>query len=120
MAGCFMMKPQMKTHLDGPPKNAGFDAQGRLFLFRILCAVIWAVELFWIQGLGFEAIPWIRYPVFVQLIRLGLNFVFCSALVFLTPRRFLTPLLALNSVIMIVISAYIARFHWPLMPMRVL
>jgi hypothetical protein len=120
MAGCFMTKPQKEIHLDGSPEDTGFDAQRRLFLFRILCAVIWAGELFWIQGLGFEAIPWIRYPVFVQLIRLGLNFVFCSALVFLTPRRFLTPLLALNSVIMIAISAYIARFHWPLMPMRVL
>jgi hypothetical protein len=120
MAGCFMTKHQEKVHLDGPPEDVGFDAQRRLFLFRTLCAVIWAGELFWIQGLGFEAIPWIKYPVFVQLFRLGLNLVFCSSLVFLTPRRFLVPLLALNSALMIAISAYIARFHWPLMPMRIL
>jgi hypothetical protein len=120
MAGCFMMKHQEKVHLDGPPEDAEFDAQRRLFLCRILCAVIWACELFWIQGLGFEAIPWIKYPVFVQLFRLGLNFVFCSSLVFLTPRRFLMPLLVLNSAMMIAISAYIANFHWPLMPIRIL
>ena len=120
MAGCFMTKQQGEIHLDGPPEDAGFDAQRRLFLFRAFCAMIWAVELFWIQGLGFEAIPWIKYPVFTQLFRLGLNFVFCSALVFLTPRRFLIPLLALNSVLMIAISTYIANFHWPVMPMRIL
>jgi glucan phosphoethanolaminetransferase (alkaline phosphatase superfamily) len=104
----------------GVPADADFDVQRRLFLFRIVCAAIWAGELFWIQGLGFEVIPWIKYPVLVQLFRFGLNFVFCSALVFLTPRRFLTPLLAVNSALMIAISAYIASFHWPLMPMRLL
>ncbi len=101
-----------------PPDNAELETQRRLFLFRLLCAVIWAGELFWIQGLGFETIPWIKYPVLVQLFRLGLNFVFCSALVFLVPRRFLTPLLAFNAVLMIALSAYIASFHWPLMPRR--
>jgi hypothetical protein len=120
MAGDFMTKPQGKAHLDGPPEDDEFDAQRRLFLFRILCAAIWTGELFWIQGLGFEAIPWIKYPVFVQLFRLGLNFVFCSSLIFLSPRRFLVPLLALNSAMMIALSTYIARFHWPLMPMRIL
>ena len=115
-----MTNHQEKAYPGGSPEDADFDAQRRLFLFRILCAVIWACELFWIQGLGFEAIPWIRYPVFVQLFRLGLNFVFCSALVFLVPRRFLTPLLALNAAIMIIISAYIASFHWPVMPIRLL
>ena len=115
-----MTNHRQKAYTDGFPQDADFDAQRRLFLFRSLCAVIWACELFWIQGLGFEAIPWIRYPVFVQLFRLGLNFIFCSALIFLIPRRLLTPLLALNSIMMIVISAYIASFHWPLMPMRLL
>jgi len=105
---------------DGLPEDAGFDVQRRLFLCRTLCAVIWAGELFWIQSLGFEAVPWISYPVFVQLFRLGLNFIFCAALVFLIPRRFLTPLLALNSAMMITISTYVASFHWPLMPTRLL
>ncbi len=109
-----------KVHPANPTEDDAHEAQRRLYLFRLLCAVIWAGELFWIQGLSFEAIPWIKYPVFVQLFRLGLNFVFCSALIFLIPRRFLTPLLALNSAMMIAISAYVTRFHWPLMPMRVL
>ena len=107
-----------KLHTGRAPEESEWNAERRLFLYRIFCAVIWAGELFWIQGLGFEAVPWISYPVFVQLFRLGLNFVFCLALVFLAPRRFLTPLLALNSMLMIVISTYIASFHWPLMPMR--
>ena len=118
MGGCCMTNHQEKVQLTGPPEAAGFDAQRRLFLFRILCATIWALELFWIQDLGFAAVPWIKYPVFVQLFRLGLNFVFCSALVFLMPRRFLVPLLVLNSAMMIAISTYIASFHWPLMPIR--
>jgi hypothetical protein len=108
-----------KSHND-PLEDAGLHALRRLFLFRMLCAVIWAGELLWIQGLGFEAIPWIRYPVFVQLFRLGLNFVFCTALIFLVPRRFLIPLLALNTFMLIAISSYISYFHWPLMPMRAL
>ena len=120
MANNFMTKHQKKAHLDGPPEDAGFDVLRRLVLFRAVCAAIWAGELFWIQGLGFAAIPWIKYPVFVQLFRFGLNLVFCSSLIFLTPRRFLGPLLVLNSAIVVALSSYIANFHWPLMPMRIL
>jgi hypothetical protein len=99
---------------------AELESSKRLCLFRLFCAVVWAGELFWIQDMGFEAVPWIKYPVFTQLFRLGLDFIFATSLLFLLPRRLLIPLQALNSLVMIGIGIYVANFHWPLMPVRIL
>jgi hypothetical protein len=95
-------------------------SQGRLCLFRLLCALVWAGELFWIQSLAFEAVPWIRYPVFTQLFRFGLDFIFAATLMLMLPRRSLVPLLVLNSLAMLLIGAYVSHFHWPIMPARIL
>jgi phosphoglycerol transferase MdoB-like AlkP superfamily enzyme len=94
------------------------ESSKRLYLFRLFCAVVWAGELFWIQAMAFETVPWIKYPVFVQLFRLGLDFIFATTLLFLLPQRFSILLQALNALVMIVIGDYAINFHWPLMPVR--
>jgi hypothetical protein len=96
------------------------ESSKRLYLFRLFCAVVWAGELFGIQAMAFETVPWLKYPVFTQLLRLWLDFIFATTLLFLLPRRFLILLQALNALVMTVLGVYAINFHWPLMPVRVL
>src|SRR5205823_4496846 len=57
--------------------------QKHWFLLRLACAAIWIAELFWLQKISFAAAPWVRFPVFVQFIRLYFDVIFAVAIVFL-------------------------------------
>jgi hypothetical protein len=92
----------------------------RWLTLRTACAIIWAMELFWVQGVGFEAAPWVRYPVLFQIIRFCLDLVVTLALSLLVRRRFLLPLLIGNAFFLAGVGAYAAYFHRPLMPAGVL
>jgi phosphoglycerol transferase MdoB-like AlkP superfamily enzyme len=87
----------------------------RWLMLRSLCALIWAVELFWIQSLGFEATPWIRYPIATQMVRFYLDLILALSLSLLLQRRYLTPLLLLNVILLTIIGTYTVYFHRPLM-----
>jgi glucan phosphoethanolaminetransferase (alkaline phosphatase superfamily) len=87
----------------------------RWLILRSLCALIWAMELFWVQSLAFEAAPWIRYPIVTQMIRFYLDLVLTLLLSLLLQRRYLTPLLVLNVILLTIVGAYTVYFHRPLM-----
>jgi len=87
---------------------------------RLICAILWALELFWVQSLAFQDQPWMRHPVLIQLIRFSLNLMFTTGLVFLVRRRFSIGVMAFGSVAALAIATYARYFHWPLMPERVL
>jgi phosphoglycerol transferase MdoB-like AlkP superfamily enzyme len=90
----------------------------RLWL-RLACALVWALELFWLQKLSFAAVPWVRFPLLTESFRLYLDVVFATGVVMLLDRRFLTPLLVLSFLWMTVLAAYLGHFHRPLMPFTV-
>jgi hypothetical protein len=92
----------------------------RWLVLRTLCAVVWALELFWIQSLAFPQPPWVRNPLLTQSIRLFFDLLFASGLVFLVRRRFLTLILSGGFVVSMVVATYSAHFHWPFMPARIL
>src|ERR1041385_7971711 len=90
----------------------------RWLLFRLLCAGFWAVELFWVQALPFQAAPYIKYPLLVEFGRAYFDLLLTLGLVFLLPRRFLIPLLALQLLALPIVVAYANHFHRPLMLAR--
>jgi hypothetical protein len=92
----------------------------RWVVLRVLCAILWACELFWIQSLAFGQPPWIRYPFLTQLIRFYFNLVFAASLVFLVRRRYLSALLGGCLIVSVVLATYSSIFHWPFMPARIL
>ena len=92
----------------------------RWVLLRLLCAVIWAGELFRIQQIAFAVPPWIRFPLLTQEFRLYLDVVVTLAMVFLVRRRYLTPLLICNALMLAAIGTYVNYFHWPPMPARIM
>jgi phosphoglycerol transferase MdoB-like AlkP superfamily enzyme len=87
-------------------------------VLRMLCALLWAGELFWIQHLAFADVPWVRFPMLVQGFRFYLDLVVALALVLLLRRRYVAPLLALNVAALAIIGTYQLNFHRPLMPVR--
>jgi len=87
-------------------------------VFRLLCALVWAIELYWVQSLAFEAPPWVRFPGLVQGFRFYLDLVSALIPVLLLQRRFLNPLLVVNLALVLVIGTYVQTYHWPLMPIR--
>jgi len=88
----------------------------RWLVLRSLCALVWAVELFWVQKLAFEANPMVSHPGLVQLIRFYLDLVLTMMLSLLLQRRYLLPLLVFNLIALSVIGTYATYFHRPLMP----
>jgi hypothetical protein len=93
-------------------------AERHWLLFRLLCSLVWAVELFCIQGLAFDAVPWLKHPVMTQCFRFGLDLLLTLSLVLLLQRRYLTPLLIFNLVALGAIGTYAANFHRPILPVR--
>lgn len=92
--------------------------QRRLWL-RLACALVWALELFWLQKLSFAAVPWVRYPLVTECFRLYLDVVFAAGVVLLLDRWFLAPLFLASFLWMVVLGAYLDHFHRPLMPFTV-
>ena len=95
------------------------SAEKRSLFLRLTCALIWAAELFWIQKSSFEAVPWIRFPLVIELIRLYFDVIFATTLVLLLRRRWLVPLLIFNFVMLLIVGVYVTYFHRPLMLSRV-
>jgi hypothetical protein len=93
-------------------------AEPRWVVLRVLCALVWAGELYYVQGLAFADVPWVRFPHLVQGFRFYLDFVVALALSLLVRRRYLVPFLALNLLVLAVIGTYETHFHRPLMPVR--
>src|ERR1019366_8780625 len=79
---------------------------GRWVVLRVLCAILWACELFWVQSLAFGQPPWIRYPFLTQLIRFYFNLVFAASLVFLVRRRYLSALLGGCLIVSVMLATY--------------
>lgn len=96
------------------------QADKRWLVLRAACAVIWAVELFWIQGLAFPAAPWVKYPVLFQGVRFFLDLIAMSAIAVLLQRRYVVPLLLANAVVFTLLGAYVSHFYRPLMPANIL
>src|SRR5207302_4771768 len=94
--------------------------QKHWFLLRLACAAIWIAELFWLQKISFAAAPWVRFPVFVQFIRLYFDVIFAVAIVFLLKRRFLVALFVVNLFALVTFGSYAVHFHRPLMPLRII
>jgi hypothetical protein len=93
-------------------------AQKRCLGLRLACAAIWTAELFWIQKISFSTVPWIRYPLVVEGIRLLLDASFTIGLVLLLRKRWLIGVQALNLLLLSLLSAYLSHFHRPLMLSR--
>jgi len=91
----------------------------RWLTLRLVCSFIWAAELFWVQGLAFDTEPWVRYPLLVQFIRFCLDWVTTLLLSLLLQRRFVTPLLLVNAILLVVVGTYSIYFHRPLMPVGI-
>jgi phosphoglycerol transferase MdoB-like AlkP superfamily enzyme len=86
---------------------------------RLACALVWALELFWLQKLSFAAVPWVRYPFVTECFRLYLDVVFAIGAVMLLDRWFLAAFFGASFLWMVVLSAYLSHFHRPLMPFTV-
>jgi hypothetical protein len=91
--------------------------QRRWLILRLVCAIVWAVELFWFQGVGYENNPMGRHPIIIQSIRWHLDFVMALTLSFLLPRRWLFALFLWSLFFHSVVGTYSTYFHRPLMPM---
>lgn len=91
----------------------------RWLTLRLLCGLVWAMELFWIQRLGFEATPWTFHPWLYQCIRGWVDLLAALSFSLLLPRLYLVPLLLLNAAALGVVGTYTAYFHRPLMPSAV-
>ena len=89
--------------------------QRRWLVLRSLCALVWAVELFWVQGLAFEAAPWVEHTVLFQMIRFYLDLILTLSLSLLLQRRYLTPLLVLNAILLLILGTFALHFHRPMM-----
>src|SRR6185295_16949255 len=66
--GCFITPEFFGVKTIGWHFFAGADSQTeqKWLSLRLGCALIWALELFWLQKLAFPAVPWIRYPFLIQ------------------------------------------------------
>lgn len=95
------------------------DHERRWLVCRLFLGLVWAVELFWVQKLGFEVPPWTNHPILFQVFRFGFDLVFTVTLSLLLRRRYLIPLLIGNLVLLNGLGIYAAYFHRPLMLMTV-
>src|SRR5207248_2572342 len=62
--------------------------------------------------------PFVQHAVIVRCLRLFLNLLFAAVLILLVRRRWLSPLLVLNALVLTIFGAYALSFHRPLMPIR--
>jgi hypothetical protein len=85
---------------------------------RFLCPLVWALDLFWIQGKAFETVPWMKYPLLYQGFRLFLDLSVTLLMVLLLRRRILVPLISINLMALTILGTYSAYFHGPLLPIQ--
>lgn len=103
------------------PYLSVMDSEEKHWLvLRAACALVWAAELFWIQGLAFPSVPWMRYPVLFQGVRLFLDLLVLMAITVLLKRRYVVPVLIGNAVLLTLLGAYATHFYRPLMPANIL
>lgn len=87
---------------------------------RGACALVWAVELFWVQAQAFPADPWVRYPLLFQTVRFVLDLSMAVMILALLRRRFVAPFLVLNALFLMGVGAYSSYFYRPLMPASII
>src|SRR6478609_8210613 len=97
----------------------GLWSERRGFLYcRLLCAVIWAVEWFWAQGIGFATPPWTSYPILIPAIRFIMDLILAVGFCVMVPRRVLLVLMVGNFAVLTLMATYTAFFHRPLMALN--
>jgi hypothetical protein len=92
----------------------------RWLALRAACALVWTAELFWIQGLPFPSVPWMRYPLLFQGVRFFLDLLVLMTITVLLKRRYVVPVLIGNALVLTLLGAYATHFYRPLMPANIL
>jgi hypothetical protein len=95
-----------------------YQSRRSFLVLRFLCALIWAMELWWGQGLGFEVLPVTKHPWLFPGIRFGLDLILTAGFCLILKRRIMVPLMWGNLLVFSLLATYTHHFHRPLMPIN--